>query len=44
MKIVFEYPKEREEFEDFVAHNPDCEIWHDGPVMRVFTDWDRSSE
>lgn len=37
MITVFDYPEQREQFEAFIAANPQHRIWHDGAVMRVYT-------
>jgi len=39
-KRVFQYPEEQQAFEEFVEDNHGCYVWHDGAVMRVFTDSD----
>lgn len=40
MIAEFQYPAQRAEVEEFVAANPGCQIWHDGAVMKVYTDGD----
>lgn len=37
MIAVFAYPAERAEAEQFIADSQPCYVWHDGPVMRVYT-------
>lgn len=37
MITVFDYPQQREQFEAFIAANPQHHVWHDGAVMRVYT-------
>ena len=37
MISVFNYPQQSAECDAYVAENQPCHVWHDGPVMRVFT-------
>lgn len=37
MITVFDYQAQREQFEAFLAANPQHHVWHDGAVMRVYT-------
>lgn len=34
---IFNYPKQRAQYEAYIAENPVNHIWHDGAVMRVYT-------
>lgn len=37
MITTFQYPAQRAEVEAFIAENQPCTVWHNGPVMIVYT-------
>lgn len=40
MICEFNYPKHRDIFEKYIDENPHNFLWHDGQIMRVYTDDD----